>query len=42
MNTMESSMRITVNGQDLSVPPGTTIAELLVQLEIAQVAVAVE
>ncbi|MCH2180822.1 MAG: sulfur carrier protein ThiS [Mariniblastus sp.] len=35
-------MRITVNGQDFAVPAGTTIAELLVQLDIAQTAVAVE
>lgn len=35
-------MRIMVNGQEISVPTGTTIAELLIHLDIAQGAVAVE
>lgn len=42
MNRTESNLLVTVNGQDLYVRAGTTIAELLVQLNITQTAVAVE
>lgn len=42
MNKIESNMLVMVNGQDLYVQPGTTIAGLLVQLNITQIAVAVE
>ncbi len=42
MNTTESNMRITVNGQDVSIALGTTIAGLLDQLGITHPAIAVE
>ena len=42
MNKNKSNLHVTVNGRDVFVQPGTTIAGLLVQLDITQTAVAVE
>ena len=42
MNRMEPNISITVNGEEVSVPVRTTIADLLVRLDITQAAVAVE
>ena len=39
---MNAELRITVNGEELRVPAGATVADLLVRLEVATPRVAIE